>query len=77
MHNAALRGGTNPFTFGTPAQEDAFTSRRDEISPAPASVQRAVAALKREDVVERLADRSWAIAEPCLDAWLDRGVGEA
>lgn len=44
--------------------------------PAAASVQRAVAALTREDVVERLADGSWAIAEPFLDEWLDRGTGE-
>jgi hypothetical protein len=44
--------------------------------PAAASVQRAVAALTREDIVERLADGSWAIAEPFLDEWLDRGTGE-
>ena len=31
MHNAAVRSDTNPFTFGTLAQDDAFTNRREEI----------------------------------------------
>ena len=50
--------------------------RRRHGLPAAASVQRAVAALTREDVVERAVDGSWAIAEPFLDEWLDRGVGD-
>ena len=48
--------------------------RRRHGLPAQASVQRAVAALTRDDIVERAADGSWAIAEPFLDEWLDRGV---
>jgi hypothetical protein len=32
--------------------------------------------LTRDDVVERLSDGSWAIAEPFLREWLDRGAGE-
>jgi hypothetical protein len=50
--------------------------RRTHGLPAAASVQRAVAALTRDDIVERLPDGSWAIAEPFLREWLDRGAGE-
>ena len=50
--------------------------RRRHGLPAAASVQRAVAALTRDDVVERTADGTWAIAEPFLDEWLDRGIGD-
>ena len=42
--------------------------------PASGSVQRAVAALTRDDVIERAADGSWTIVEPFLREWLDRGV---
>jgi hypothetical protein len=35
-------------------------------------VQRAVAALEREDVVERARDGGWRLAEPFLSEWLDR-----
>jgi hypothetical protein len=50
--------------------------RRRHGLPAAASVQRAVAALTREDVVERAPDGTWAIAEPFLGEWLDRGAGD-
>ena len=50
--------------------------RRRHGLPAAASVQRAVAALTRDDVIERTADGTWAIAEPFLGEWLDRGVGD-
>lgn len=48
--------------------------RRRHGLPAPASVQRAVRALTRDDVIERAADGAWQIAEPFLEAWLDEGV---
>jgi len=90
MHNAALRSGPNPFTFGTPAREDAFTNRRDEISQLVADTRGQLACLAWEQVppgdaaqvsgvegaLERPADGSSAIAEPFRGEWLDRGVGE-
>lgn len=30
MHDAAVRRDTNPFAFGTPARDDAFTNGREE-----------------------------------------------
>jgi len=50
--------------------------RRRHGLPAAASVQRAVAALTRDDVIERTPDGTWAIAEPFLGEWLDRGVDD-
>ena len=47
-------------------------TRRRHGLPARAVVQRAVTALTRDDIVERAADGSWAIAEPFLDEWLAR-----
>ena len=46
--------------------------RRRHGLPASASVQRAVAALLRDDVVERGADARYRLAEPFLDEWLGR-----
>ena len=46
--------------------------RRRHGLPATASVQRAVAALEREDVIERGSDRRHRIVEPFLDEWLAR-----
>ncbi len=40
--------------------------------PAAASVQRAMATLEREDVVERMPGGGWRISEPFLVAWLAR-----
>jgi hypothetical protein len=45
--------------------------RRRHGLPAPASVQRAVAALERDEVIER-SESGWAIAEPFLLDWLTR-----
>jgi uncharacterized protein len=50
--------------------------RRRHGLPAPASLQRAVAALVRDDVVERSPDGGWRIAEPFLRVWLERGETE-
>jgi hypothetical protein len=47
--------------------------RRRHGLPAAASVQRAVAALAREDAIERGPDGAWRIVEPFLGEWLDRG----
>ena len=46
--------------------------RRRHGLPATASVQRAVAALARDDVIERGPDGRHRIAEPFLDEWLGR-----
>ena len=40
--------------------------------PAAASVQRAVAALERDDLVERMPEGGWRIVEPFLEDWLVR-----
>ena len=50
--------------------------RRRHGLPAAASVQRAVAALTRDDVIERAPDGAWTIVEPFLGEWLDRDVGD-
>ena len=50
--------------------------RRRHGLPASASVQRAVAALARDDVIERTPDGLWTIVEPFLGEWLDRGVDD-
>ncbi len=46
--------------------------RRRHGLPAPASVQRAVTALSRDDVIERGPDGTWQLAEPFLHEWLER-----
>lgn len=38
--------------------------------PAAASVQRAVAALERDDILERMPEGGWRIAEPFLEEWI-------
>ena len=48
--------------------------RRRHGLPASASVQRAVTALSRDDVIERGPDGTWQIAEPFLEEWLERGT---
>jgi hypothetical protein len=50
--------------------------RRRHGLPAAASVQRTVAALSRDGVIERTSDGPWAIAEPFRDEWLDRRVDD-
>ncbi|MGL6278397.1 MAG: hypothetical protein ACRC50_02430, partial [Gaiella sp.] len=49
-------------------------TRRRHGLPAPTFVQRALKGLIREDVVERLPDARYAIAEPFLPEWLERNA---
>lgn len=49
-------------------------TRRRHGLPAATFVQRAVKGLMRNDVVERLPEGRYAIAEPFLAAWLDRSA---
>ena len=39
MHNAGVRIATNPFTFGSLAQDEAFTDRREEIAALAADMR--------------------------------------
>ena len=39
MHNAVVRNATNPFTFGTLAQDEAFTNRHAEIAALAADMR--------------------------------------
>jgi hypothetical protein len=60
----ALRGG--PLNLYSEA------TRRASGLPTPTFVQRAVGALTREDVVEKIPDGRYRLAEPFLREWLDR-----